>query len=75
MSKILDRMGAPTEKLGDSTAQFNLLAMPRGNYEITAQLSGFVTQPATAEQLREVVDVSAHGGLGGSQKRDHVRPG
>ena len=28
----------------DETGFFNLLAMPRGNYEITAQLTGFATQ-------------------------------
>src|SRR5262245_23891192 len=33
----------------DETGYFNLLAMPRGNYEITAQLSGFATQTTKAE--------------------------
>jgi hypothetical protein len=33
----------------DETGFFNLLAMPRGNYEITAQLTGFSTQRTTAE--------------------------
>src|SRR5262245_31952071 len=33
----------------DETGYFNLLAMPRGNYEITAQLTGFATQTTKAE--------------------------
>ncbi len=33
----------------DATGFFNLLAMPRGNYEITASLTGFTTQRTTAE--------------------------
>src|SRR5688572_30827722 len=33
----------------DETGFFNLLAMPRGNYEIVAQLTGFATQSTTAE--------------------------
>ena len=33
----------------DETGFYNLLAMPRGNYEITAQLTGFATQQAKAE--------------------------
>jgi hypothetical protein len=33
----------------DETGFFNLLAMPRGNYEITAQLTGFTTQTTKAE--------------------------
>lgn len=33
----------------DETGFFNLLAMPRGNYEITAQLTGFATQRTMAE--------------------------
>src|SRR4029453_20520 len=33
----------------DETGFFNLLPMPRGNYEITAQLTGFATQRTTAE--------------------------
>jgi hypothetical protein len=33
----------------DSTGFFNLLAMPRGSYEITAQLTGFATQQTKAE--------------------------
>ena len=33
----------------DETGFFNLLAMPRGNYEITAQLTGFSTQQTKAE--------------------------
>ncbi|RPI50980.1 MAG: TonB-dependent receptor, partial [Acidobacteria bacterium] len=33
----------------DETGFFNLLAMPRGNYEITAQLTGFLTQQTKAE--------------------------
>ncbi len=33
----------------DDTGFFNLLAMPRGNYEITAQLTGFSSQRTTAE--------------------------
>jgi len=33
----------------DETGFFNLLAMPRGNYEITAQLTGFATQQTKAE--------------------------
>jgi hypothetical protein len=33
----------------DETGFFNLLAMPRGNYEITAQLTGFATQTTKAE--------------------------
>src|ERR1700730_3169896 len=33
----------------DETGFFDLLAMPRGSYEITAQLSGFATQRTTAE--------------------------
>jgi hypothetical protein len=35
--------------VSDETGFFNFLAMPRGNYEITAQLTGFSTQRATAE--------------------------
>jgi hypothetical protein len=35
--------------VSDSTGFFNLLAMPRGNYEITAQLTGFATQRTNAE--------------------------
>ena len=35
--------------VSDETGFFNLLAMPRGNYEITAQLAGFATQRTTAE--------------------------
>jgi hypothetical protein len=35
--------------VSDETGFFNLLAMPRGNYEITAQLTGFTSQRATAE--------------------------
>jgi hypothetical protein len=35
--------------VSDETGFFNFLAMPRGNYEITAQLTGFATQRATAE--------------------------
>ncbi len=33
----------------DETGFFNLLAMPRGSYEITAQLTGFATQQTKAE--------------------------
>lgn len=33
----------------DETGFFNFLAMPRGNYEITAQLAGFATQQTKAE--------------------------
>src|SRR4030095_10763826 len=33
----------------DETGYFNLLAMQRGNYEITAQLAGFATQTTKAE--------------------------
>lgn len=33
----------------DETGFFNLLAMPRGTYEITAQLTGFTTQQTKAE--------------------------
>jgi hypothetical protein len=33
----------------DETGFFNLLAMPRGNYEITAQLTGFAAQRTSAE--------------------------
>ena len=33
----------------DETGFFNFLAMPRGNYEITAQLAGFATQRTAAE--------------------------
>jgi len=33
----------------DETGFFNLLAMPRGHYEITAQLTGFSTQQTKAE--------------------------
>jgi hypothetical protein len=33
----------------DETGFFNLLAMPRGTYEITAQLTGFATQQTKAE--------------------------
>ena len=33
----------------DETGFFNFLAMPRGNYEITAQLTGFATQQTKAE--------------------------
>jgi hypothetical protein len=33
----------------DETGFYNFLAMPRGNYEITAQLTGFATQKTTAE--------------------------
>ena len=33
----------------DETGFFNLLAMPRGNYEIVAQLTGFTTQQTKAE--------------------------
>jgi hypothetical protein len=33
----------------DETGFFNLLAMARGSYEITAQLTGFATQRTTAE--------------------------
>ena len=33
----------------DETGFFNLLAMPRGAYEITAQLTGFTTQQTKAE--------------------------
>jgi hypothetical protein len=35
--------------VSDETGFFNLLAMPRGNYEITAQLPGFATQRTNAE--------------------------
>jgi hypothetical protein len=65
--------------LTDETGFFNLLAMPRGNYEITAQLPGFSTQRTTAEltagenlrvdfklnlgELRETVQVSAAAAL------------
>jgi len=35
--------------VSDQTGFFSLLAMPRGNYEITAQLTGFATQRTTAE--------------------------
>ena len=35
--------------VSDETGFFNFLAMPRGNYEITAQLTGFATQRAVAE--------------------------
>jgi hypothetical protein len=35
--------------VSDATGFFNLLAMPRGTYEITAQLVGFTTQRTTAE--------------------------
>ena len=35
--------------VSDETGFFNLLAMPRGNYEITAQLTGFATQSTKAE--------------------------
>jgi hypothetical protein len=35
--------------VSDETGFFNLLAMPRGNYEITATLVGFATQRTTAE--------------------------
>ena len=35
--------------VSDETGFFNLLAMPRGNYEITAQLPGFAVQRTTAE--------------------------
>src|SRR5688572_33266245 len=33
----------------DETGFFSLLAMPRGAYEITAQLTGFATQQTKAE--------------------------
>jgi len=65
--------------VSDETGFFNLLAMPRGNYEIEAQLPGFATQRTTAEltagqnlrvdfkmnlgQLQEVVEVSATAAL------------
>lgn len=35
--------------ISDETGFVNLLAMPRGNYEITAQLPGFATQRTTVE--------------------------
>ena len=35
--------------VSDETGFYNLLAMPRGNYEITAQLTGFATQQTKAE--------------------------
>src|SRR6185503_4618068 len=35
--------------VADDTGFFNLLAMPRGVYEITAQLTGFAAQRTTAE--------------------------
>ena len=35
--------------VSDETGFFSLLAMPRGTYEITAQLTGFSTQRTTAE--------------------------
>jgi hypothetical protein len=35
--------------VSDETGFFNLLAMPRGDYDITAQLPGFVKQQTTAE--------------------------
>jgi len=35
--------------VSDETGFFNLLAMPRGVYEITAQLTGFATQSTKAE--------------------------
>jgi hypothetical protein len=63
----------------DETGFFNLLAMPRGDYEITAQLSGFATQQTKAEltaganlrvdfkmslgQLQETVAVTATAAL------------
>ena len=65
--------------VSDQTGFFNLLAMPRGNYEITAQLAGFATQRTTAEltagenlrvdfrlnlsQLQETVTVSGTSAL------------
>jgi Carboxypeptidase regulatory-like domain/TonB-dependent Receptor Plug Domain len=65
--------------VSDETGFFNLVAMPRGNYEIAAQLPGFATQQTTAEltagqnlrvdfkmnlgQLQEVVEVSAAAAL------------
>ncbi len=65
--------------VSDETGFFNLLAMPRGNYEIEAQLPGFATERSTAEltagqnlrvdfkmnlgQLQEVVEVSAAAAL------------
>src|SRR2546425_12408934 len=35
--------------VSDETGFYNLPAMPRGNYEITTQLTGFATQRQTAE--------------------------
>ena len=65
--------------VSDETGFFNLLAMPRGNYVIEAQLPGFATERSTAEltagqnlrvdfkmnlgQLQEVVEVSAAAAL------------
>ena len=65
--------------VSDATGFFNFLAMPRGNYEITAQLPGFATQRTTAEltagenlrvdfrmnlsQLQETVTVSGAAAL------------
>ena len=75
----------------DETGFFNFLAMPRGNYEITAQLTGFATQQTKAEltsgenlrvdfkmnlgQLSETVVVSGTAALDRNAQRDDVRPG
>ena len=75
----------------DETGFFNLLAMPRGDYEITAQLTGFATQQTKAEltageNLRVDFRMNLgqiagnrrgvrHRRVGGNQERDDVGPG
>ncbi len=75
----------------DETGFFNLLAMPRGDYEITAQLSGFSTQQTKAEltaganlridfkmtlgQITGNRRGDRQRGVDRNQKRDDVGPG
>ena len=75
----------------DETGFFNLLAMPRGAYEITAQLTGFSTQQAKAEltagenlrvdfkmslgQLSETVVVARTAALIETRSANHVGSG
>ena len=74
----------------DETGLLNLLAMPRGNYDITAQLTGFSTQRTTAEltagenlrvdfrmsvsQIQETVTVSGAAALVETRSAHHFRP-
>ena len=77
--------------VSDETGFFNFLAMPRGNYEITSQLTGFTTQHAKAEltagenlrvdfrmslgQLQRNRRRGRHGRAGRNPQRDDVGAG